>query len=117
MSIDVLDFGMPVMIYPEDSDNGYFDVLTAFHPGFVVLANKYYKKTGEDLPIYPVYYSLKMRLLIIDKPIYMQKLVKEGKDKFAIAEVYKEAVNKLYIEYVENAEPSYRKRKKQNKKK
>ncbi len=116
MSMEVLDANMPVMIYPEDSDRGYFDVLTAFHPGFVMLANRYYKKTGIDLPIYPVYYSLKKRMLIIDKPIYMQQMVKDGLDKFAIAEKYKEAVNKLYFEYVESAEPSYKKRMKAKKK-
>ncbi len=100
-SAKVLDAGMSVMIFPENSNEGYKDVLTEFFPGFVMLAEKYYRATGEDLPVYPVYYSLKKRLMVIGKPLYVQDMVKEGLDRYQIAERYRDEVNRLYFDYVE----------------
>lgn len=99
-SAKVLDANIPVMIFPENSNNGYKDVLTEFFPGFVMLAEKYYRATGEDVPVYPVYYSIKKRIMIIGKPMYVQDMVKEGLDRYQIAEKYCQAVNALYFEYV-----------------
>lgn len=113
-SVQVLEAGMSVMIYPENSNDGYKTVLTEFFPGFVMLAERYYKKNGEDLPIYPVYYDIKKRILVIGKPLYMQEMVKEGLDRTAITERYRDAVNQLYFDHVEKAEP-YRGKKKKSK--
>lgn len=101
-SVKILDANIPVMIYPENSNEGYKDVLTEFFPGFVMLAEKYYRATGIDLPIYPVYYSVKKRLMIIEKPMYVQEMVKEGLDRYQIAERFCNEVNRLYYEYVED---------------
>lgn len=103
-SAKILDANIPVMIYPENSNEGYKDVLTEFFPGFVMLAEKYYRATGEDIPIYPVYYSVKKRLMVIDKPLYVQDMVKEGLDRYRIAEKFCGAVNKLYYDYVADKE-------------
>ncbi len=99
-SIKVLESGSPVMVYPENSNNGYKDVLTQLFPGFVMLAMRYYKNKGEDLPVYPVYYSIKKRLMVIGKPLYVQDMVKEGLDRYQIADRYLEVLNGLYFEYV-----------------
>ena len=101
-SCKVIEANIPVMIFPENSNEGYKDDLTEFFPGFVMLAEKYYKEYGVDLPIYPVYYSIKKRIMVIDKPMYVQDLVKQGMNRNEIAKVYCDAVNKLYFDYVEN---------------
>ena len=103
VSADVLDQNLSVMIFPENSNEGYKDVLTDFFPGFVMLAQSYFRKTGEDVPVYPVYYSVKKRILVIAPPMYVQDMVKEGLNKFEIAQRYCDAVNKLYYDYVERA--------------
>ncbi len=113
-SVKVLDAGMSIMIYPENSNNGYKPVLTEFFPGFVMLAERYFKQTGEDLPIYPVYYSVDKRIMVIGKPLFMQEMVKEGLDRNAITERYRDAVNQLYFDYVEKAEPYTGKKNKKN---
>ena len=100
-SAKVLDANMSVMIYPENSNEGYKDVLTEFFPGFVMLAEKYFRATGEDVPVYPVYYSIKKRIMVIGKPLYVQDMVKEGLDRYQIAERFCGAVNQLYFDYVE----------------
>ncbi len=101
-SAKVLDAGMSVMIFPENSNEGYKDVLTEFFPGFVMLAEKYYRATKEDVPVYPVYYSIKKRIMVIGKPLYVQEFVKEGLDRYQIAERFCGEVNRLYFDYVEN---------------
>lgn len=101
-STQVLDADMSVMVFPENSNNGYKDVLTEFFPGFVMLAEKYYKARGEDVPVYPVHYCVKKRLMVIGKPMYVQDFVKQGMDRYQIANEYCKAVNQLYFDYVEN---------------
>ena len=100
-SAKVLDANIPVMLFPENSNEGYKDVLTEFFPGFVMLAEKYYRATKEDLPVYPVYYCVRKRIMVIGKPLYVQDFVKEGLDRYQIAARYCDAVNALYYEYVE----------------
>lgn len=98
-SIECLDNDIAVSVYPEDSDNGYFDEMTHFFPGFVMLAEMYYKKTGEDLPIFPAYYGRKKKKIVVGKPLFVQDLVKQGKSRDEIAEIFRLEVNKLYQEH------------------
>ncbi len=98
-SIDALDKGYAVSVYPEDSSNGYFDEMTQFFPGFVMLAEQYYKRTGEDLPIFPVYYGRKKKKIVVGKPLYVQPMLNEGLDRAQIAERFKCEVNKLYFDH------------------
>lgn len=98
-SVDALNQNAAVLIFPENSNDGYFDELTEFFPGFVLLAQVYYSKTGEDLPVYPVYYQLKKRILCIGKPLYVNELAKQKLSRTQIAEIYRQKVNELYYEY------------------
>jgi len=100
-SVVCLDANYSVMLYPENSNEGYKDVLTEFFPGFIMLADKYYRLRGEDLPVYPVYLSIKKRFMVIGKPMYVQDFVKQGKNREEIAQMYCDAVNQLYYDYVE----------------
>lgn len=100
-SIEVLSDGTSVLIFPENSDEGYKEVLTEFLPGFVILAEKYYKKTQKDLPVYPVYYSDKANVMVIGEPFYVQDYMKQGLDRGQIAEEFCRKVNALYYRYVE----------------
>ena len=95
-SIDILNKNASIMIFPEDSNKGYFDVLTSLFPGFILLSEKYYKTTGEDLPIYPVYFHMKKNLIIIDKPHYLQELKQQGMNKNEILEFFLNKINSLY---------------------
>ena len=98
-SMDMLDAGNAVSVYPEDSNEGYFDEMTHFFPGFVMLAQQYYKNTGEDVPIFPVYYGRKKKKIVVGKPLYVQDFVKQGLDREQIAEEFRKAVNQLYYDH------------------
>ena len=103
-SVKVLDAGYSVMIYPENSNEGYEDVLSEFFPGFVMLSNVYFKHSGEDLPVYPVYYSVKKRIMVIGKPMYVQDFVKQGLDRYELAQKYRDAINQLFFDYIQDKE-------------
>ncbi len=95
-SMKALDDNMSIMIFPENSNEGYFDELTELFGGFVILSEKYYKKTGEDLPIIPVYYHKKTKQIIIGKKSYVQQLKNQGLDRNGLCEYFKNQINELY---------------------
>ena len=96
-SMDVLDSGASVVIFPEDSSDGYHDELKGAFPGFVMLAEQYYNKTGEDVPVIPLYYHHKTKRMIIAEPISLKKLRDEGLDRYRIADKIKDEINGIYI--------------------
>ncbi|MBQ3115887.1 MAG: hypothetical protein IJC07_02545 [Clostridia bacterium] len=98
-SMECLENNIPVSLYPEDSNQGYFDEMTHFFSGFVMLSEQYFKKTGVDLPIFPMYYGKKKKKIIVGKPLYVQDFVKQGLNRDEIAEQYRLAVNQLYYDY------------------
>ena len=95
-SMECLDKGFSISLFPENSSEGYFDELKSFYPGFVMLAEQYYKKTGEDLPIFPMYYGRKKNKIVVGKPLYVQNLAKQGLKRDEIAQRFCEEVNELY---------------------
>ena len=95
-SMDVLNSGASVMIFPEDSNKGYFDELTGAFAGFVALAEQYFNKTGEDVPIIPAYYHKKTKKIIINPEISVQKLKAQGFNRYQIAEKVKDEINLIY---------------------
>ena len=99
-STAVLNENLGIVIFPEDSTNGYLDVPQAFNEGFIMLAKTYYKRTGEDLPVYSVYYAKKQKKFIIDKPEYINKMIEEGHSETEIADFFLEKCRFLYKEYV-----------------
>ena len=73
------------IIFPEDSTNGYQDVLVGFHGGFTTLASTALKE-GMDLPIYVMYYQKKNHRFVVGKPIKYSELVNKGMTKDEMCE-------------------------------
>ena len=93
-SIDALKCGENIVVFPEDSTNGYLDQLEGFHPGFVMLAETCYKR-GMDLPIYVTYFNKKKLIYMVDKPVYYSTLAKDGRSREEIAKILAERCNEL----------------------
>ena len=98
-SMQCLDANMSVSMYPEDSNEGYFDEMKHFFAGFVMLAEQYYKKTGEDVPVFPAYFGRKKKKIVVGKPLYVQDFVNQGMKRDEIAEKFRLEVNQLYYDY------------------
>ena len=99
-SMGVLDEGASVIIYPEDSSEGYFDEIRSAFPGFVMLAETYYNKKGEDVPVIPAYISTKNKRFIVGEPKYVHELQKLGLSRQEVADVFKDAINELYLNFI-----------------
>ncbi len=99
-SIQILDDGKSVLIFPENSSDGYKEILTEYYPGFAFLAKTYRRLRNVDLPVYNCYFHKKKRLLIIDRPVYLKELFDRGMDEREIAAYFKDRVNALAREYL-----------------
>lgn len=99
-SVEHLEAGSKILIFPEVSDSGYFDEILEYNEGFVYLSQTYYKKHKVDLPIYPVYYYNRINAIIIGKKIYANKLLQEGLTRVEVAEHFKDVTNQLLNELV-----------------
>lgn len=88
----------PVVIFPEDSSNGYLDQILQYHEGFLAFSEYFFQKHGIDLPIYTVGFSKKKNTMIIEKPFYLQNLFAQGMDRHQAAQVFKNLTNTLVAE-------------------
>lgn len=98
-SIQVLDADASLMIFPEDSAKGYFDELTAAFAGFVALAEQYYNRTGQDVPVVPAYYHAASKRILVYPSVSVQALKKEGLNRYQIADAIKERINDIYRDH------------------
>ncbi len=93
-SIEAIRQGENVVIFPEDSTNGYLEELEGFHKGFVVFA-EVCKKQGIDLPIYVTYFRKKDLTYIVDKPVLYSQLSQNGESKEEICRRLNDRCNEL----------------------
>ena len=92
-SIEAIRKGESIVIYPENSENGYLAELESFHYGFIVLADVCLRR-GIDLPVYVTYYRKSDKVYIIDKPV-MYSEISKGKSKEEISNVLLNRCNEL----------------------
>lgn len=101
-SMDVLDGGRSILIFPEVSDDGYHDLLRDINAGFVLLARRYRMATGADVPIYPVCYSAVRNRIVIDRPRYLGDMLRQmgSPSNRELALPFLERINQLRSEYM-----------------
>ena len=99
-SMQMLENDIGVIIYPEDSNSGYHEKLTDFFAGFVELARYYLRKHGQDVPIYPVYYHAKKKVMVIGEGQRLTDYLKRGLNRKQIAKEFCNLVNSLFLNYI-----------------
>ena len=104
-SIETLNHNVPVLIFPEQSDNGYSEVPQDIHAGFVLLSKSYYHRYNEDLPVYPSYYCKKRRKIVIGKPLFVNKMLSSGHNKESICQTVCDEVTRLYQNFGKDGVP------------
>ncbi len=72
-SLAAVQRGENIVVYPEDSTNGYLAELEGFHAGFALFADIALKK-GIDLPIYVSYFNKAKRTYVFDAPVKYSEL-------------------------------------------
>ncbi len=102
-SIDALSKDTSVLIFPENSDEGYFEILTGLHAGFTLLADKYQREKGEDVPIYPMYFHEKKNTILFGEPVYYSQMKESGLSRKEMAENLRLKINALH-DMIENGQ-------------
>ena len=93
-SIKEIENKRSIIIFPENSANGYFDVIKEFEPGFILLLEKLYKK-DIDLPVYVMYYQKDKNRYIVDEKVMISSLFELNLSREELAEKMKERCNEL----------------------
>ncbi len=93
-SIEHLDVGNSLLIFPEDSEDGYVDEIKAFHSGFVFLAEKYYKEKHKHIPIIPLYYHKELQEVRVGKKYTLDDF-HDLSHRNLIADKFKHILNNL----------------------
>lgn len=93
-SINHLNVNNSLLIFPEDSTNGYLEQIESFHAGFVFLAQRYFKENKTHIPIIPLYFNKTDRLIIVGKKYTLDDF-KDIKDRETIANEFRLILNDL----------------------
>ena len=104
-SIETLNKNETLIIFPEDSSDGYHDELKECFAGFVVLG-KLCLKNNIDVPVYASYFRKKEKVVVVDKPVMLSELLNSDLDKKEIARRMRDRMNELgnmdISEYIKN---------------
>jgi len=91
----VLNENVPVTFFPENSDDGYFEIITQkFNMGYLKLAELYLRRYKEDIPIYTLHFASNPSRIVRGKPMYYGELAKTHTDE-EINEIFREYMNSL----------------------
>lgn len=94
-SLECLHKDISIVIFPEDASEGYQARLVGVQRGFLVLSKLFFKQTGEDLPIYPVYCRADAHTMYVGEPMYYQELKNKYREDGAILNLFTNAINNL----------------------
>lgn len=93
-SVASLKSGENIVIYPEDSRNGYLEELEGFHEGFALLGDVCLKQ-GLDVPVYVSYFRKSDKTYIFDAPVMYSELKGRYKTRTEIARHLCDRCNEL----------------------
>ena len=96
LSMASLSSGENLIIFPEDSHDGYHNHLTKFFGGGFFAADKYCKKFNKDIVLYNSYYLKKQKLIVVDKGIpFSQLKAKYNNNYQAMADEFCKRANEI----------------------
>lgn len=99
LAVKNIENGFRTIIFSENSEDGYFDVLTKLHPGFILIAQKYNSTHEKELPIYPIYFHHKKRKIVYGKKEYLSELLSKGYKKEDLTQYFLDKINGLHDKY------------------
>lgn len=101
-SVTELENGVSILIFPENSSDGYHEVLTEFYGGFLTLAKRYLAQTGKDIQIVNLYYHKKTRKVIVGEPKSYLELTKDFPNKDDLLRFFLDDTNRLFFQHIKN---------------
>lgn len=95
-SVTAIEQGYNVVIFPEDSTEGYLEELKGFHSGFTLLLRACEKKEL-NVPVYVAYYRKSDNTYIFSEPIYYNDLKAQNLSKDQMSQLLCERCNALRL--------------------
>ena len=93
-SIAALKKGHTLVVFPENSNQGYLKELTQFHQGAMLLL-EYCHRRNLDVPVYVAYYNRERKQHIFDTPTSVNALLGLGISRAELAEMLCKRCNEL----------------------
>ncbi len=100
MSRRALDENSSILIFPENSEEGYKNPPDSFHNGFMALHKVYKRHSGENLPVYVCYFGAKQHRIVVSKPIDVEELFRNGLTEDEIVNLMLQTMQTLYREHI-----------------
>lgn len=92
LSVECLNSGDSILLFPENPDEEYGERVNKFYSGFANLGRMYHRKTGKSVTFYPVYASKKNRILRIGEGIRYDPENREGERDRIVAALQRRMV-------------------------
>lgn len=96
LSEECLEKGMDVVIFPEE-DTPHNQIVYQFQDGFVDVAKRHYRKTGEALAFVPMYLSPRLGELHLGEPVYYDPEVPAAEERERIAGILMERITQMAL--------------------
>lgn len=93
-SIAALEQKNTLVVFPEDSSDGYHKELKAFLPGAIMLLEQC-KRHGLDAPVYVAYYQKARHVHVFDRPVTVAQLLEKGLSRKELAKELCDRCNEL----------------------
>ena len=90
----ISEYNERVVIFPEDSSQGYFKEITEFKCGFLLICEQAYKR-GHDMTLAVAYIKKDQNTCLIDEPIKYSALLEKYQTRLGIAEALRLRCNEL----------------------
>lgn len=94
LSIQAIENGSSLAIFPEDSKDGYKSQLDDLHRGFLLILERAYKK-GLDIPVVCSYFNIKTNTYMFDNPILYSELLSKYTNREDISNYILNRINEL----------------------
>ncbi len=98
-SFKILDANSSLLIFPEDSREGYFNPPHAFNKGFVAMSKIYNRIRKIDVPVYICSFIAKAKKIVVSKPIFVNKMLEGGMSEQEVVNETLQINHNLYNEY------------------
>ena len=95
LSLEVLMKGENLVIFPDIRYDDTSSEAGAFYTGYLHLARTYYKKTGRQLPIIPMYATHGTRQIVFGEPLLMDPALPFHDEKDRVSRELQEALDRL----------------------
>lgn len=95
-SIEEIESGGAVILFPEESMEGYQDEMKVLRPGFIYLL-EFLKQKGLDTPVIPTFINKKKKIINVGDKIFLKDLKEKNMSQEEMLNYFADRMNELEI--------------------